>query len=293
MNYLKEFKLYLENEDKSQLTIKNYLSGIEKLQIWLKNKYDITDISIIAVREIKDYRNFLLERYSPTSVNQKLAIIKTFFNFLNESKIINDNPAQKIKLQSIEDNFQHQYLTRSEELTVLKIAKEKDIKTYCIILLMLKTGARVSEVSNLKLGDLLLDENEPTILIKNSKGQKSRYIPIPQDVVAALKNWIEVRNNSNKIFHIKSQYVFTSQRADRLQPRAIQKILSNIGTVAGLKLYPIRLRASYANNLLQYSNIPINILASLMGHNSINTTGRYAKASLYDKRKYVDKLSEI
>ncbi|MFP3919910.1 tyrosine-type recombinase/integrase [Lysinibacillus telephonicus] len=293
MEYLEEFKSYLENEDKSTLTIRSYLTGILQFQNWLEETYNISDISIIATREIKNYRSILLEKYSPASVNQKLATIKTFFNFLYETNTINENPAQKVKMQVIEDNFQHQYLTRTEELTILKIAREKDIKTYCIVLLMLKTGARVSEVSNLKLGDLLLNKNEPTILIKNSKGQKSRYIPIPQDVVTALIEWIEVRNKSNKIYHLRSQYVFTSQRNDRLQPRAIQKILSNIGTVAGIKLYPIRLRASYANNLLQYSNIPINILASLMGHSNINTTGRYAKASMHDKRKYIETLSEI
>lgn len=293
MDYLKEFKLYLENEDKSELTIKSYLAGIDQFQKWIEEAYDITDISIIATREIKNYRSFLLERYSPASLNQKLAIIKTFFNFLYECHIINQNPAQKVKLQSIEDNFEHQYLTRSEELTILKIAREKDIKTYCIVLLMLKSGARVSEVSNLKLNDIILDEKEPTILIKNSKGQKSRYIPIPQDVVVALKNWLEVRNKSEKIYHLKSDFVFTSQRADKLQSRAIQRILSNIGKEAGIKLYPIRLRATYANNLLQNSNIPINILATLMGHSNINTTGRYAKASMYDKRKYIDTLSEI
>ncbi|PAD67779.1 integrase [Bacillus sp. 7586-K] len=293
MNYLKEFKLFLEDEDKSELTIKSYLAGINQFQKWLKEVYDITDVSIIATREIKNYRSFLLERYSPASLNQKLAIIKTFFNFLYECNIIDENPAHKVKLQSIEDNFEHQYLTRSEELTVLKIAKDKDIKTYCIVLLMLKSGARVSEVSNLKLNNIILDEKEPTILIKNSKGQKSRYIPIPQDVVVALENWIEVRNKSEKIYHLKSEFVFTSQRAEKLQTRAIQRILSNIGKEAGIKLYPIRLRATYANNLLQHSNIPINILATLMGHSNINTTGRYAKASMYDKRKYIETLSEI
>lgn len=293
MNYLKEFKLFLEDEDKSELTIKSYLTGIDQFQKWLKEAYDITDVSIIATREIKNYRSFLLERYSPASVNQKLATIKTFYNFLYEFNIINVNPAQKVKLQSIEDNFEHQYLTRSEELTILRIAKNKDIKTYCIVLLMLKSGARVSEVSNLKLNDIILDEKEPTILIKNSKGQKSRYIPIPQDVVVALENWIEVRNKSEKIYHLKSEFVFTSQRAEKLQSRAIQRILSNIGKEAGIKLYPIRLRATYANNLLQHSNIPINILATLMGHNNINTTGRYAKASMHDKRKYIETLSEI
>lgn len=53
MNYLKEFKVYLENEDKSEFTIKSYLAGIVQFQKWLKETYEITDITIIATWEIK------------------------------------------------------------------------------------------------------------------------------------------------------------------------------------------------------------------------------------------------
>ncbi|WP_439646632.1 site-specific integrase [Piscibacillus salipiscarius] len=66
-----------------------------------------------------------------------------------------------------------------------------------------------------------------------------------------------------------------------------------MGEKANIKLYPIRFRASFANNLLQNTTIPINILANLMGHSNVNTTQRYASPSMLDKRKYLEKLSEI
>ncbi len=62
---------------------------------------------------------------------------------------------------------------------------------------MLKTGARVSEISNLLICDMSLEEN-PTILIRNSKGKKSRYIPISSDVVESLNEWLKERGKSQK-----------------------------------------------------------------------------------------------
>ncbi|MEL3972093.1 tyrosine-type recombinase/integrase [Rossellomorea oryzaecorticis] len=292
MNYLIEFKLFLENEDKSLNTIKSYLDTIEKFQFWLINCYQIYDLKIISIREIKLYRESLLLKFSPSSVNQKLSAIKTYYHFLKEKGEINVNPSNNIKLQKIEDNFDSQYLTRSEELSILSTAKEMGMKTYALVLILMKAGIRVSEVSNLRVSDILLNEN-PTILVKNSKRQKSRYIPISKDVVEALNSWMYERNRSEKIYHQSSEFVFTSQRNERLSERGIQLILKRIEQKTNIKLYPIRLRATFANNLLQTSGIPINILSSLMGHSNVNTTLRYASPSMDDKRKYINKLSEI
>lgn len=292
MNYLKEFKTYLENEDKSLNTISSYIDTIEKFYFWLQENFQINNPKIIAMREIKQYREYLLKKLSPASVNQKISALKTYYGFLLELGEIRENPAKKIKLQKIEDHFDSQYLTRAEELAILSTAKSMGMNVYSIVLTMLKTGIRVSEASNLKIGDVFLNDN-PTILIKNSKRQKSRYIPVSEDVAQTLREWLIERNRSTKIYHQRSEYVFTSQRNGKLSERGIQLILKRIGQKNNIKLYPIRLRATYANNLLQNSGIPINILASLMGHSNVNTTQRYASPTMVDKRKYIDRLSEI
>ncbi|MGD7023042.1 tyrosine-type recombinase/integrase [Rossellomorea vietnamensis] len=292
MELLNLFKEYLESEDKSEKTVKSYIDTLFHFEGWLYEVYSIKDLKIISFREIKNYREFLISKYSPSSVNQKISAIKVFYRCLAIMDILKESPAEKIKLQKIEEHFENQYLTRAQELAILTTAKETDFKTYTLVLLFLKTGLRVSEASNLKLEDLYLEEN-PTILIKDSKRHKSRYIPISGDVVHALKKWLVIRGDSQKIYHIRSNYVFVSQRAERLSERAIQIILKKIGDKNSIKLYPVRFRASYANNLLQNTGIPINILATLMGHTSISTTQRYAAPSMDDKRKYINKLSEI
>ncbi|SHF98183.1 tyrosine-type recombinase/integrase [Ornithinibacillus halophilus] len=293
MNYYKDFKLYLEELDKSENTIKSYLETIKKFSTWVNNEKDISNLFIVAIREIKDYRNYLLERYSPATVNQRLSAIKTFYGFLFESGLIKLNPAKNVRLQRVEDNIKSQYLTRAEELKVIRQASNSNKRNYCIVMLMLKTGLRPTEVCNLMLNDIFLDEKEPTLLVKNSKQNKSRYIPIPKDAYKALNEWLEERNKSEKVYHIRSNFVFTSQRQGYLETRAVQRIVENIGKNIGIKLYCVRLRATYANSLIQQANIPLSALANLMGHSSVQTSARYLTASDKDKRKYIDTISEI
>ncbi|ADU32519.1 tyrosine-type recombinase/integrase [Evansella cellulosilytica] len=291
MNYLKGFNNYLEDMDKSERTIVSYLNTISQFSNWLIKEKFIDDLSIVATREIKAYRQILLEKYSPATVNQKLACIKTFYKFMTQTHIIKEDPAKYIKLQKV-DNIKSQYMTRAEELRVMSKAKEKGIKAYAILMVLLKCGLRPSELSSLTLDCLFLDK-EPTLLVKDSKRNKSRYVPIPMDTCKALNAWIDERNKSDKIYHTRSKYVFTSQRQDRLEVRAIQRVVEVIGIEAGVELYCIRLRATYANSLIQNANIPLSALATLMGHDSIQTTSRYTTINEQDKRRYVNSISEI
>jgi site-specific recombinase XerD len=291
MNYLQDFRNYLEDMDKSERTVISYLNTISNFDNWLNKEAFIDDLSIVATREIKAYRQVLIEKYAPSTVNQKLACIKSFYNFLTHTHIIKDNPAKYIKLQKI-DNIKSQYLTRAEELRIMSKAKELGTKTYSILMVLLKCGLRPSELGKLTLDCLFLDK-EPTLLVKNSKRNKSRYVPIPMDTYQALKEWLEERNKSDKIYHRRSNYVFTSQRQDRLEVRAIQRIVEGIGKQAGVNLYCTRLRSTYANSLIQNANIPLSALATLMGHDSIQTTSRYATINEQDKRRYVNSISEI
>ena len=234
-----------------------------------------------------------MEKYSPQTVNQKLSAIKTFFNFLVEDGIIEKSPADKVRLQKIEDYFEAQYLTRAEELSILDCAKKMGVREECLILLFLKTGIRLSEASNILIPDINDDNDNPTLLIRQTKNNKSRYIPLSNDVIEVIKRWLIERNASEKIYHTRSQHLFVSQRSGKLSARGIQLILQKIGKKTNIKLYPIRFRATFANNLLQNTGIPINILATLLGHSNVNTTQRYATPNMTDKRKYIQQLSEL
>ena len=290
-NLINLFKDYLEFQDLSKRTIRSYVDTIRDFNIWLIETKDISDLRIIAFKEIRDYREALINRYAPASLNQKLCAIKAFYRLLLQRNIITEDPSVTIKIQKISDNIKSQYLTRAEELKVISRAKIEGAKTFCIVMLLLKCGCRPSEISKLKLNDVVI-KGDPTLIIKNSKRNKSRYVPIPADTVVAINEWLKIRNQSTRIHHQRSDYFITSQRAEKMGERAIQRVIEKIAIKENIHLYCTRLRCSYANDLIK-EKIPVNILASLMGHENISTTGRYLTASEHDVRKYVNKISEI
>lgn len=290
--YIDLFAEYLGLEDFSDKTIKSYVGALRDFEQWLLRVKAIKDIRIIAFKEIKDYRESLIDKYAPATVNQKLCAIKTFFRFMLERKIIDADPSKNIKIQKISNNIKSQYLTRSETLAIMNRAKLMGKKPYAILMIMLKLGLRPSEVAAIRLNSVHL-KSDPTLIIKNSKRNKSRYVPIPPDTVVAIQEWLEIRNASTKVYHQRSDYLFTSERGEQLGVRGIQRIIENIARKEHIKLYCSRLRCTFANDLIQEANIPINILSALLGHENISVTGRYIHASQVDVRKFVDKLSEI
>lgn len=286
------FSEFLEFSDRSDKTIRSYRKTLCDFELWLWQTKEISDIKIITFKEIKEYREVLINNYAPASINLKLCAIKAFYKYLFQQNIINFDPSENIKIQKVSDNIKSQYLTRGEELKIMSQAKAMGKKTFAILMIMLKCGLRPSEVSKLSISSVYLKDN-PTLIIKNSKRNKSRYVPIPADTVLAIKEWLVIREKSNNIIHQRSEYLFTSQRAVKMGERAIQRVIENVAKKANIKLYCTRLRCSYANNLIQEAKIPVNILANLLGHENVSTTGRYLTASEHDVRKYVNKLSEI
>src|SRR5690606_4611929 len=120
---------------------------------------------------------------------------------------------------------------------------------YAILMIMLKLGLRPSEVAAIRLNSVHL-KSDPTLIIKNSKRNKSRYVPIPPDTVVAIQEWLEIRNASTKVYHQRSEYLFTSERGERLGERGIQRIIENIARKEHIKLYCTRLRCTFANDLM-------------------------------------------
>lgn len=290
--YIELFVEFLEFGDFSDKTIKSYVGALQDFEQWLLRVKAIKDIRIIAFKEIKDYRESIIHKYAPATINQKLCAIKAFFRFLHERKIIDTDPSKNIKIQKISSNIKSQYLTRSETLAIMNRAKLMGKKPFAILMIMLKLGLRPSEVAAIRLNSVHL-KSDPTLIIKNTKRNKSRYVPIPADTVLAIQEWLEIRNASTKAYHQRSDYLFTSERGERLGERGIQRIIENIARKEHIKLYCTRLRCTFANDLIQEANIPINILSALLGHEKISTTGRYISASQVDVRKFINKLSEI
>jgi len=134
------------------------------------------------------------------------------------------------------------------------------------------TGARVSELVNIKVEDLRLDLEPPQIYLAVAKGGSDGYVPILPNLSQELRTHLSGR---------KAGYLFESNRHDRYSSRAVQLMVKEAARAAGLEqtVTPHRLRASVATLLLD-EGMPLEQVQKFLRHKLIATTQIYAETSL-------------
>ena len=156
---------------------------------------------------------------------------------------------------------------------------KKERRNYVLLVLLYDSAARLSEILNVKVGDLKLDA-EPSITLLG-KGRKERCVPIMNKTKDLLGMYIE----ENKL--ASSSYLFSNSKKEKINSRTIQLMISKYNTT-NKKITPHSFRRSRAIHLLE-AGVDIIYIRDLLNHSSITTTERYAKASVEYKRKMIEK----
>ena len=204
-NLLTQYRLSLEAANRSPKTISSYFPILRRFSDFLKEKGKSTKVNEIGRDEVRAYIRHLqgTERWankprngkdrgnmSPYSVQVHVRVVKAFFGWLADDGIIERNPLANFPLPKVP-----QYVIRTltlEQINQLLSAIDKTtslgFKYYCIILLLVDTGMRISELVNIKINDLDIQQGYITII---GKGQKQRIVPITIRTKRALINYME------------------------------------------------------------------------------------------------------
>jgi type 1 fimbriae regulatory protein FimB len=168
------------------------------------------------------------------------------------------------------------FLTPEETLAVLRAAKDRDVRTWAMLLLAYRHGLRATEVCGLRLADV--DLKDGALSVQRLKGSMRTVQPLYThrgqpllDEVAALRSWLKVRPADG------SDYVFTSQKGGRLDRTQFFRIFQVVATVAGLtgeKRHPHVLKHSLASHLVA-GNVNLVLVKQALGHRSISSTMVY------------------
>jgi integrase/recombinase XerD len=302
-----EFEAWLREEDKAEQTIRSYIGTIKSFAKWNEQSdgkgYQPKDTSVI---QIMDYRSYLLNtlEQKPTSVNRAIAGLKTFFSWATEVGYTANNPSIKVKMKRVQQTHSPKWLKEKEQnrlLNALELEKNeaKQARDKAIVFTMLLAGLRVEEVCDLKIGHI--DLRQELITVLNGKGGKYRTVPLHNDLKKILKIWLTYRQDSDKVTHQQSDYLFVSERSGLMTTRAIAFMVDRYLELAGLlerskegtkiqgQASCHSLRHSFCKSLVDVG-VPIQNIAKLAGHDSIQTTQRYVEASENDLRKAIQSL---
>lgn len=278
-NLLKLFYNFLRIEKSlSENTISSYRFDIKKFISFLNEK-NITYLKEVNDDIINKFISSLSSNseisYSDNTINRILSALRTLFKYLEGEKYIDCNPLENIESFKMKRSLP-EVLSVDEVNKILDI-KETDkfsLRDKAILETMYASGLRVSEVLDLKLGDVFFDEGFIRVF---GKGSKERIVPIGG---SALKSITEYMKNSRH--HLKSKSsethsnLFLNVRGKKLSRMAIWNIVDKYSKQAGIKkeVHPHTFRHSFATHLLE-GGADIRIIQEMLGHADISTTQIY------------------
>ena len=266
-NYLLIDKHYSNN------TIESYKRDLTKFYVYIDK-----DLKKVSKDDIKNYLKHLYDdKMNERSIARNISTLKSFYKFLNISKIINNNPVDSISSPKLGKKLPN---TLSEEdinkLLDIKLIDNYSFRNKAMLELMYATGLRVSELVNLKVYDVNLEE---AIVKTIGKGSKERIIPIGDYALNALKVYINEYRSS--LFKREvNDYLFLNNHGKQMTRQGFFKIIKKLASEQGIKkdFSPHTLRHSFATHLLKYG-ADLRIIQELLGHSDVSTTQIYTHVS--------------
>lgn len=285
---LDHFRDHLVTTGKSPHTVEAYTRDVRLFSEWFDqtNGRELTPSRITPI-DVREYRSHLLsvKNYKPATVNRKLASLSAFCGWARRAGLIPADPTEGIS-QVDEVRPAPKWLDKNEQYALLRAVQEKGRKRdVALITLMLNTGLRVSETSKLKVDDIEISPRKGSVTVRGGKGEKYRTVPLNVDTRRALRAYLAERDEA------EDDYLFVSQRGGPLQPSGIYYLVNRYAYDARLQdVTPHTLRHTFGKNLVD-ADVPLDRVAQLLGHESVDTTRVYTTPSEQDLQREVEKIA--
>ncbi len=255
-------------------TLQAYRCDIEQFSEYIKCE----EVLKITETQIEEYLKFLYkEGCKPKTISRKISCIREFFKFLIGEKYIKHNPSSKIKNPKIGKSLPS-FLTPQEIEDICKVAILENSYSMRRMALMIKlmytSGLRVSELVCLPENAINYTMHQILIL---GKGAKERVVPISNDVLKELKDYLQYRDEF--VGAKGSSWLFPSLKSlsGHITRDGFFKSLKKIAIKAGIspaKIHPHTLRHTFATHLVN-NNADLRSIQKMLGHENIVTTEIY------------------
>ena len=271
---LENFRRYLEEQDKSQNTIKSYVRHINGFFSWYSSSF-AGEFKHLYRMNVRDFISYLknVKRDNAKTINAKISALIKFNEYLCDTDIQDDIVVNKKDTVKVQQEVASPANINKTDVEAFRqrILINETIRDYAIITIMSYAGLRISEVIELRLDDINLQARE--ILIRDGKGNKQRLVYINDKIVDAIKEYLKERNSL-------SNYLFVSRQSDRLNRTRINQIFNKHSDT----ITPHSLRHFYCSNALE-AGYSVAEVANQAGHKSIQTTMIYTNPSRDQMKK--------
>lgn len=250
-----------------------YRSDVEKLVCYLAD--GATTLGDVTLDTLHNFAADLHDLgISPRSQARIVSGVKSFFKFLKNQQFIEYNPARMLENPQVGLHLP-EVLTVAEidaMLAAIDLATPEGQRNRAIVETLYSCGLRVSELVNLEIGKVFVDEG---YVIVTGKGSKERVVPISESALREISAWMDHRADID-IKPGEEQMLFVSRRGKRLTRVMIFYIIKRLAELAGIRkeISPHTLRHSFATHLLE-GGANLRAIQQMLGHESIATTELY------------------
>jgi integrase/recombinase XerC len=284
--YIEEFEKYLLSEKRfSNHTKIAYLTDLEQFFLFCKqNNLQIQEVTYQFLRIW--LVNLIENNLAPTSVNRKISSIKTYFKFLIRNNLIKLNPAIKLSLIKKKKTLPNFVEKENMDNLLDEIEFEnnfKGIRDKLILSMFYFTGMRRSELINITINDI--DYYKKTIKVLG-KRNKERLIPITDNFIKEINNYIEYRDQQN---NIQNNFLFITEKGKQIYSKAVYRIVNNyLNKITKIdKKSPHVLRHTFATHMLN-NGADLNAIKEILGHANLSATQIYTH-NTFEKIKKIYK----
>ena len=255
---VEKFIAYLKSQGKSAFTIVAYKKDLEQFSGYLTSR-EINDIREVKKDHIDGFINKLItDNYTKKSASRKLNSIRTFFRYLKNEQVIEQNPSLDVSHPKYVQSPPRIFI-KLEYRALRDFAKE-DARTYALVEVLLQTGIKIGELANLHLSDI----GNGSLHIRIYGKTPERIVPLNKAVKKALDEYLKKREKA------EDDHVFITRTGHPLLIRNIRQIITRCFREVGIENATVNdLRNTFIAHQLM-NGASVEYIAKLVGHRRLS-----------------------
>lgn len=278
---VEKFINYLKSQGKSEFTIVAYRKDLEQFVGFLTGK-EKSDIREVKKDDISAFINkLILDGYTKKSASRKLNSVRTFFRYLKNESVIEQNPSLDVSHPKY-TQLPPRIFSKLEYRALRDLAKE-DLRTYALVEILLQTGVKIGELANLTTEDV----KESGLVIKSYGKNPAREVPLNKAAKKSIDDYLKIRSNG-----IEDKHLFITRNGHPLLIRNIRQIISRCFREVGIENATVN---DLRNTFIAYQLIngsSIEYIAKIVGHKRLSSTERFLNL-VKEEAERKEKLGEL